>query len=116
MLISDNVRALPVHGDASHLGNGAIAGTNAGIVTKGGTPSSETVALFDAESLTLLKKAKSNSDGHYLFWALNENKQYLVMVRDEQKGYEPFAWDWITPDTTLTAEQQLELAKQIFGA
>lgn len=116
MLIKWTAKALPIHHSTDYFGNGAIGGTGAGLVTAADNPASKPVYLFDAQNMTLLKTQRSQANGQYLFRALNADKKYLIMVRDDNHGYEPFAWDWVTPDTTLTAEQQLELAEQIFGA
>lgn len=112
MLISTTIKTLPIHGGGEYFGNGVIAGDGSGIVTVAGNPAARPVYLFDAQTMTLLKIRHSNADGHYIFRALNENKKYLVMVRDDKKAYEPFAWDWVSPDTSLTAAQQLEKAQQ----
>lgn len=111
-----NAAALPVHGSGEYLGSGAIAGDSAGIVTAGGIPASKPVYLFDAETMQQLKVRWSNEEGHYLFRALNSEKKYLVMVRDDTRAYrKPFSWDWVTPDTSLTFAEQEALAKQWFS-
>lgn len=112
MLVSLNVKALPSHGGADYFGNGVIAGNGAGIVTVERSPASKPVYLFDAETMTLLKTRWSNETGNYIFRALNENKEYFVVARDDKKAYKNImAWDWMTPDTSLTAAQQLEKAQ-----
>lgn len=84
-----------------------IAGSSDGIVTVQGKPASRKVWLFNAKTLTIERVTNSLKNGHYLFTGLNPAKEYLVMVRDYNKEYEPFAWDYVKPADDLTiAEQQ----------
>ena len=94
-------------------GNGAgyIAGANDGIVTVKGTPSKRRVWLIDATDMSVVQVASSLENGHYIFAAIDESKEYLVMVRDYKKEYEPFAWDYVKPATDLTVVEQLALWK-----
>ena len=86
---------------------GYIAGTGEGIVTVQGKPASRDIWLLDVHSLAVEQVITSLSNGHYLFMGLEPNKEYLVMVRDYKKEFEPFAWDYVTPADDLTiAEQQ----------
>lgn len=84
-----------------------IAGTNDGIVTIKGKPASRGVYLIDANTMLLDRVVTSLSNGHYIFIGLDSGKEYLVMVRDYKKEYEPFVWDDVKPADDLTiAEQQ----------
>lgn len=88
-------------------GDGYIAGTNDGIVTVQGAPASRKIWLLNAQSLAVERTVTSLKNGHYLFIGLDPAKEYLVMVRDYKKEFEPFAWDYVTPANDLTiAEQQ----------
>ncbi len=87
--------------------SGYIAGSGDGIVTVQGQPASRKIWLLDAQSLAIEQVITSLKNGHYMFLGLNPNKEYLVMVRDYKKEFEPFAWDFVKPATDLTiAEQQ----------
>ncbi len=88
-------------------GNGYIAGTGEGIVTVQGKPASRKIWLLNAQTMSVEQVVTSLASGHYLFAGLNPAKEYLVMVRDYNKEYEPFAWDYVKPADDLTvAEQQ----------
>lgn len=87
--------------------SGYIAGAGAGIVTVQGKPASHKIWLLDAATMAVEQVATSLKNGHYLFLGLDPAKEYLVMVRDHKKEYEPFAWDYVKPANDLTiAEQQ----------
>lgn len=92
---------------------GYIAGTADGIVTVNGQPASRPVYLYEAGNgisiLTLIARQASLANGHYLFMGLDPQKKYLVMARDHKKEYEPFCFDYVTPATDLTIQQQQEL-------
>ena len=91
----------------SLMHSGYIAGSNDGIVTVKGAPSSRHVYLLDAITMQLLRRNQSLPNGHYIFKGLDTAKEYLVMVRDYKRELEPFAWDFVKPATDLTiAEQQ----------
>lgn len=86
---------------------GYIAGANDGIVTVKGQPSSRKTVLLDAITLAVEREQWSLNNGHYIFLGLDPAKEYLVMVRDYKKEFEPFAWDYVKPADDLTvAEQQ----------
>lgn len=89
--------------------NGYIAGTNDGIVTVAGKPASRKIWLLNAQTLVVEQVITSLKDGHYLFLGIVTDKEYLVMVRDYKKEFEPFAWDYVTPANDLTVTQQQEL-------
>lgn len=86
-----------------------IAGGGSGIVTVNGNPASRIIYLLDAVTLQLLRLIVSLPNGHYIFNGLDSDKQYLVMARDYNKEYEPAVWDYVTPATDLTVQQQQEL-------
>lgn len=88
---------------------GYIAGTNDGIVTVQGKPVSRDIWLLDARTMTIEQVVTSLSNGHYIFMGLNSTKEYLVMVRDYKKEYEPFVWDYVTPADDLTIDEQQAL-------
>lgn len=94
----------------SVIGNsGYIAGTSEGIVTVASKPASRKIWLFNAQTMALEKTAASLPNGHYIFMNLNPDKEYLVMVRDYKREFEPFAWDYVSPadDLTITEQQAL---------
>lgn len=82
-----------------------IAGIGNGIVTVDGMPASRDISLLDAVTLGVIKKTTSRSDGHYVFLNLELDREYLVMVRDYKKEFEPFAWDYVSPATDLDADK-----------
>lgn len=88
-------------------GSDYIAGTNDGIVTVQGKPSSRKVWLLNAQTMAVERVVTSLNNGRYLFMGLDPTKEYLVMARDFKKEYEPFVWDYVKPADDLTiAEQQ----------
>lgn len=78
-----------------------IAGFGDGIVTVQGKPSSRDIYLLDAVTLGVLQTSRSQANGRYVFLSLNPAKEYLVMVRDFKREYEPFAWDYVKPADDL---------------
>ncbi|MDO4896139.1 MAG: hypothetical protein Q3971_02145 [Moraxella sp.] len=88
---------------------GYIAGTQDGIVSKGGVPCVCPLVLMDADTLTVLRYTQSLPNGHYLITGLDPNGRYLVMARDHEQEYEPFCWDWVVPMSDKTADELVEL-------
>lgn len=88
---------------------GYIAGTADGIVTVNSVAAQRDVVALDAVDLSVVQSSQSFSNGHYLLNNLDPSKQYLVMARDYNKEYEPAVWDYVTPATDLTIQQQQEL-------
>jgi len=86
--------------------SGYIAGTNDGIVTVKGKPASRKIWLLSAKNLGVEQTVTSLSNGHYAFFGLNPDNEYLVMVRDYKKEFEPFAWDYVKPADDLTIDEQ----------
>lgn len=86
-----------------------IAGANDGIVTVMGSPASRKIWLLNAQTMAVEQAVTSLNNGHYIFLGLNPDKEYLVVVRDYKKEYEPFVWDWVKPADDLTIEQQRAL-------
>lgn len=82
-----------------------IAGSSDGIVTVQGRPASREISLLDAVTLAVLKETTSRADGHYVFVNLDADREYLVMVRDYKKEFEPFAWDYVKPATDLDTDK-----------
>ena len=89
--------------------SGYIAGTNDGIVTVQGKPASRKIWLLNAQTMVVEQAVTSLKSGRYLFLGLNPAKEYLVMVRDCKKEYEPFAWDYVKPANDLTIAEQQDL-------
>lgn len=90
----------------SLIHKGYIAGSGDGIVTVQGKPSSRHIYLLDAVTMQLLSRNQSLPNGHYIIKGLDPSKQYLVMVRDYKKEFEPFAWDFVVPAADLTLNEQ----------
>ena len=88
---------------------GYIAGTADGIVTANGVAAQRDVILFNAQDLGIVQRTQSFDNGHYLLNGLDPAKKYMVMARDYNKEYEPAVWDYVTPATDLTIQQQQEL-------
>lgn len=88
---------------------GYIAGANDGIVTVAGKPASREIWLLRASDLSIQQTTASLPNGHYLFTGLNLTDEFLVMVRDYKKEYEPFAWDYVKPADDLTVVEQQAL-------
>lgn len=89
--------------------NGYIAGAGDGIVTVAGKPDSRSIWLLDAQSMAIERLITSLNNGHYAFFGLDTSKEYLVMVRDYKKEYEPFCWDYVKPADDLTIDEQRAL-------
>lgn len=88
-------------------GTAYIGGAGDGIVTVASKPASRDVVLLDAHTLSVVHKSISLANGHYMFLGLDPAREYLLMVRDYEKEYEPFVWDYVKPADDLTiAEQQ----------
>lgn len=93
---------------AGVVANPYIAGSGDGIVTVRGVPSARKVYLLNALSMVVERTTLSLANGHYIFMGLDQNKEYLVMVRDYKRELEPFVWDYVKPTDDLTvAEQKL---------
>lgn len=88
---------------------GYIAGTADGIVTVNGNPATRDIVVLNAQDLSVVQRLQSFSNGRYLLNGLDPNQQYLIMARDYNKEYEPAVWDYVTPATDLTIQQQQEL-------
>ena len=88
---------------------GYIAGSGDGIVTVAGKPASREIWLLRASDLSVQQITASLPNGHYLFTGLNLTDEFLVMVRDYKKEYEPFAWDYVKPADDLTVVEQQAL-------
>ena len=91
-----------------------IAGTADGIVTIAGRAAARDILLLDAKKLVVIERVSSLRNGHYMFMGLDINEQYLVICRDlppngVDQRYEPSCWDYVTPATDLTADEQQEL-------
>lgn len=90
---------------------GYIAGSGNGLFTLNGTPSFGEILCMDVtdKPYKWIYRGSSFKNGHWLVDELDPNRKYLVMGRDYNKEYEPFCWDYVTPATDLTFEQQQEL-------
>lgn len=85
---------------------GYIAGSGDGIVTVRGVSAERRVYLLNAKSLSIERSTISLANGHYIFMGLDPNQEYLVMVRDYKREFEPFAWDYVKPADDLTVIEQ----------
>lgn len=87
---------------------GYIAGAADGIVTVRGKPVRREIFLMDANSrdYQFVGRVWSMDNGHYMFTDLDPDKQYLIMARDYNKEFEPFAYDYVTPATDITPAEQ----------
>lgn len=94
--------------------NGYIAGSADGIVTVQGKPASRRIWLLDATTMAVEETITSLNNGHYMFLGLDPAHEYMVMVRDYKKEFEPFVWDYVAPadDLTLAEQQALWLSWQ----
>lgn len=90
-------------------GAGYIAGTKDGIVTVMGKPASKPIYLLSAQTLVVESVTKSLTNGRYLLAGLDVSKEYLVMVRDPNKEFEPFAWDYVSPAVLATVAEYFSL-------
>lgn len=88
---------------------GYIAGTADGVVTVNNIVSKRDIIALDAIDLSIVQRSQSFSNGHYLINWLDPSKKYMIMARDYNREYEPAVWDYVTPATDLTIQQQQEL-------
>lgn len=88
---------------------GYIAGAADGIVTVNGIAAQREITLFNAQDLGIVQRTQSFANGRYLLNGLDPNQKYMVMARDHNKEYEPAVFDYVTPATDLTLQQQQEL-------
>ena len=88
---------------------GYIAGTADGIVTVNSVAAPRDITVLNVQDLSVVQRSQSLSNGHYLLNNLDPNKQYMVMARDYNREYEPAVFDYVTPATDLTIQQQQEL-------
>lgn len=88
---------------------GYIAGMADGILTVNGQAAKREIVVLDAVNFGIISRSQSFDNGHYLFRNLDTNKKYLVMARDYNREYEPAVWDYVTPASDLTVQQQQEL-------
>lgn len=98
-----------VYTSLSLANSGYIAGSGDGIVTVAGKPASRKIWLLNAQTMAVEQVITSLQNGHYIFMGLDSAKEYLVMVRDYKKEYEPFAWDFVKPANDLTIAEQQDL-------
>lgn len=88
---------------------GFFAGRDEGIVSAGGKAARKPVVVMDAVTLYVLASGWSLPSGHYLLRNIPPGRACLLIARDTQRGYEPFAYDWITPSTALSGDEQAAL-------
>ncbi len=98
---------LPVNWDNVYGGNGYFAGTADGIVTIAGAPAAREIYCFNAKTLELVRITWSFDNGHYIVPNLSTDYQYLLLCRDHKNEYAPIGWDWRTPATEMTYQQQM---------
>lgn len=105
---------LYINNRGEFYGTGYIAGTADGIVTVAGVPSSREVclyALYHYKPMVLVDRVWSTGNGNYMFGSLDASIEYLVMVRDYGREFEPFTWDYVKPATDITNHEQYLLEK-----
>lgn len=95
-----------------HSGAGYFAGTGEGIVTLNGQTASREIICFDAQTLKVIRKVWSFSNGHYLIPDLSTDYRYLIVPRDYKNEYRPHGFDNRTPATTLSYTEQQALVNQ----
>lgn len=96
---------------ADLIKQGYIAGAGDGIVTVNAIAARRELLLMDADAkgCKTIGRIWSDDNGHYMFNNLDPDKKYLVMARDYKKQFEPFAYDYVTPATDLTPDEQRAL-------
>ena len=65
-----------------------FAGLEDGIVTAGGQAACKPLLVLDAHTMVVVTTARSLDNGRYLVRGLEAGKEYLLMARDTQRGYE----------------------------
>ncbi|MEN8720462.1 MAG: hypothetical protein ABF296_09400 [Oceanococcaceae bacterium] len=76
------------------FGDGVIEGT----VTTLGSPTIDTVRLYDRVTGQMVGQTRSKPDGSYRFPGLDTSREYVVVGIDKQRQYEAVARDLITPE------------------
>ncbi|MGP4950697.1 hypothetical protein ACTXGO_00790 [Psychrobacter sp. T6-1] len=88
---------------------GYIAGIADGIVTVQGKAAKREIWCMDVSGHVWVRRLWSDDNGHYMITGLDPDKRYLVMARDYNKEFEPFAYDHVKPATDLTTDGQRAL-------
>lgn len=121
MFIKPIYSNFPDNSGRENAGKGYFAGLAEGVLTAGGERASREIRLFkihpqntaNHQVFEQVAITKSNLDGRYLFYGINENAKYLIMARDNKGDYEPFCYDSISPATDLTIKEQIYLFNEI---
>lgn len=92
---------------------GYVSGEDDGIVTIGGVPARREMVVFNID-LSVHSRFYSLDNGHYLINNLDPNQQYMIMARDLPPSnglerYEPATWDYVTPMSDKTQDEQMEM-------
>ena len=106
------ILTLSVVNRSKFYGKGYIAGQADGVVTVAGKVASRTIylyAVFNHKPMVLIAQVWSTNKGNYIFPNLDTKQRYLIMVRDYEGMYEPFAYDQVEPATDLTLHEQYQL-------
>lgn len=88
---------------------GYIAGFDDGIVTVNSVPAVREITVMRATDLHIVQRTQSLANGHYLIPSLDPKQEYLVMVRDYKKEYEPICWDYVVPMMDKTVDELMEI-------
>lgn len=88
---------------------GFFAGRDEGIVSAGGKAARKPIVVLDALTITVVSVCWSLDNGHYLVRSIEPDREYLLLARDTQRGYEPYCYDWIRPSTALGGDEQAAL-------
>lgn len=97
-----------------YLGHAFVAGTGDGIVTVSGKGAKRRIIAYDQVTRRAVSHTYSAPDGRYILRHLKPDGLYLIMARDVT-GYNPVAWDNITPSTDWSVQQQQDYYLLIMG-
>ncbi len=93
-----------------HYQNQAFfAGAEDGIATLDNQPVSRDIVVFNAKTLAVVWRGASLKNGRYMVQGLEQDVEYILMIRDYKKDKEAFCYDYIKPSTELTVAEQVQL-------
>ncbi len=95
-----------------HINNGFFAGMDDGIATLDDKAIARNIVVFNAKTLTVVWHGASFENGRYMVQGLEQDVEYILMIRDYKKDKEMFGYDYIKPSTELTVTEQVQLWQQ----
>lgn len=98
--------------DIRYGGRGYFAGLGEGILTVAGKPARREIWLISLTENRVVRSVWSERDGAWFIGHLDPAQEYMIIARDHDKQYAPFAWDHRRPATEMTLHEQLQLLRE----